>query len=161
MYDWVQNSLGRSSAEIEKWSTIISDQKWFEDPVIQESLIEYCCTKYETLRYVPFAALANRILDLARGNLPGVPKENSYPIDDICFVDNSKYEVEKILQHRICGKTTQYLVRWEGFGREDDTWEPEKNLEHAKAKINEYKKLGLAPVRIIETQENIEDELDY
>ena len=35
-----------------------------------------------------------------------------------------EYEVEKLLDYR----RGQYLVRWKGYGRNEDTWEPRKNL---------------------------------
>ena len=54
------------------------------------------------------------------------------------------------MQHRIRGKTTQYLVRWKGYGPGDNSWLPEKELTHAKKLVNEYKKLGYAPVRVME-----------
>ena len=65
--------------------------------------------------------------------------------------------MEKIVQHRIRGKKTQYLVRWKGFGREDDTWEPESGLQKAKKAIQDYRKLGLRPVQIMEADEELDD----
>ena len=47
------------------------------------------------------------------------------------------YMVEEILLHRRmkgCGKPRyEFLVRWEGFDAEDDTWEPESNVSVRKA----------------------------
>ena len=34
------------------------------------------------------------------------------------------YDVEKILQHREEGNNVEYLVKWRGYGRKDNTWEP-------------------------------------
>lgn len=42
--------------------------------------------------------------------------------------DENEYEVDKLIADEMDGKTRYYLVRWKGFGREDDTWEEEKNL---------------------------------
>jgi hypothetical protein len=53
-----------------------------------------------------------------------------------------EHEVEKILQHRTRGRSKQYLVRWKGFTRAEDTWEPASNLKNAKKAIQEYKKKG-------------------
>ena len=43
----------------------------------------------------------------------------------------SEYEVEKLVDKRVVGreanKSTQYLVRWKGYGEADDTWESVKN----------------------------------
>lgn len=38
------------------------------------------------------------------------------------------YEVDKLIADEMVGKICYYLVRWKGYGRDDDTWEKEKNL---------------------------------
>ncbi|VDM69974.1 unnamed protein product, partial [Strongylus vulgaris] len=48
------------------------------------------------------------------------------------------YEVEKILDHNDTDEGLFYLVRWKGFGEEDDSWEPSENLALAVKAINEY-----------------------
>ena len=52
------------------------------------------------------------------------------------------YNVEHILRHRErrVGRSmrTEYLVRWEGYGPEHDTWEPHKNVASAVEPLNEY-----------------------
>lgn len=38
------------------------------------------------------------------------------------------FNVEKILRKRIRGRRVEYLLKWEGYGNEHNTWEPEKNI---------------------------------
>lgn len=41
---------------------------------------------------------------------------------------NTNYAVENIIDDKVVNKKKYYLVRWEGFGEKDDSWEPRKNL---------------------------------
>jgi hypothetical protein len=47
------------------------------------------------------------------------------------FQDEERYEVEKILKARTNPKTgtIHYLVKWVGWGPEDNTWEPADNID--------------------------------
>lgn len=91
---------------------------------------------------------------LATYNEPTIPgQKRSTPLP-VAVKGEEEWEVEKILQHRIRGKKTQYLVRWKGFGRDDNTWEPEENLQHAQDKLKEYKKLGQKAIRATELEES-------
>ena len=49
-----------------------------------------------------------------------------------------EYVVEQILDSRRRRGRLQYLVHWEGFPREDDSWEPAKNLEHSSDLIVQF-----------------------
>ena len=60
-----------------------------------------------------------------------------------------EYVVEKILTSRMFQRKLQYLVKWEGYGIEENTWEYSENLNHVPEKVTEFhtKNLG-APCRI-------------
>lgn len=45
--------------------------------------------------------------------------------------DEDVYEVEAILKEDKDKDGTRFLIRWEGFGPESDTWEPEENVAPA------------------------------
>jgi hypothetical protein len=52
-----------------------------------------------------------------------------------------EYEVEAILTHRrYRSGRTRYLVKWKGYGSNDNSWEPESNLKNATAVLRQYKK---------------------
>lgn len=54
--------------------------------------------------------------------------------------DEEEYEVEKIIHHRkFSNGDVEYLVRWKGYGSDDDTWEKESNLTSSALIIAEYK----------------------
>ena len=36
------------------------------------------------------------------------------------------------------GRTLEYYVRWKGFGDEEDSWEPVRNLKNAQAAIDDF-----------------------
>ena len=83
--DWCAMFLGKNEASLETWQLEIAEQHWFRDKIVQQAFIDYCSASFETERYEPFTRLANRLVYLARGNLSGVRKTNSYPINDIWF----------------------------------------------------------------------------
>ena len=50
------------------------------------------------------------------------------------------YLVEKIVGKRVhCGGRVEYLLKWRGFGHEDNTWEPVENLA-CDQEIEEYER---------------------
>lgn len=51
-----------------------------------------------------------------------------------------EWEVEKILGSQIDPESCEryYLVKWKGFGNEDNTWEPKRNLANCKNAIQAY-----------------------
>jgi hypothetical protein len=40
------------------------------------------------------------------------------------------YEVERILKEEIRGGELYYYIRWQGYGKDDDTWEPATAISH-------------------------------
>jgi len=49
-----------------------------------------------------------------------------------------EYIVEEILNSRMFQWKLQYLVKWEGYGIEGNTWEYLENLNHAPEKVMEF-----------------------
>ena len=46
--------------------------------------------------------------------------------------------MEKILNSRMFQRKLQYLVKWEGYGIEGNTWEYSENLDHGSEKVTEF-----------------------
>ena len=63
------------------------------------------------------------------------------PLPPELLSDEPVYNVERILDHEVRKEgrrsVTYYLVKWEGYGSEHNSWEPEKNFLNRLA-IDEY-----------------------
>ena len=59
----------------------------------------------------------------------------------VWFVSSHLLQVQEILdvREKANGKT-EYKIRWRGFGPDEDTWEPEKNLLDCGEILNDFKK---------------------
>jgi len=70
--------------------------------------------------------------------------QNPPPLPEL--VDGEEeYVVEKILNSRMFQQKLQYLVKWEGYGIEGNTWEYSENLDHAPEKVPHQEPGGPTP----------------
>lgn len=65
------------------------------------------------------------------------PTENKPTKEDI---EMTEFEVEKIVDSRVKGRSREFKVRWKGYKESEDTWEPEKNLD-CDEKVQEFEEL--------------------
>ena len=59
------------------------------------------------------------------------------------------YLVEGIIGKRCRKGVTQYLVRWKGYGAENDTWEPEINVQHLTQELRKFNQMKRSQVQMI------------
>lgn len=78
------------------------------------------------------------------------PTRKPAPQPPIELEEGEEYEVKQILDcKRIRGRML-YLVRWEGYGPEDDTWEPIWHLPRAQEAVDDFHLLHPNKVRLKE-----------
>jgi hypothetical protein len=66
------------------------------------------------------------------------PQRQQQPPPPIEVDGEQHYEVADILDSRRRGRKVLYLVRWEGYGPENDTWEPIESLSGSKELLEDF-----------------------
>jgi hypothetical protein len=67
-----------------------------------------------------------------------IPGRCPAPPPPTTLVDSKvKYEVEAILDSRMCYNRLEYLVKWKGYDKSNNQWEEHMQL-HAKSKIAQF-----------------------
>jgi hypothetical protein len=73
------------------------------------------------------------LLEPADPDTPIGPAPEIYP-----DLQEEVYTVEKVLKVRRHRKTLQWLVKWEGYGNEHNTWESKENLIDCREALREF-----------------------
>jgi len=82
-------------------------------------------------------------------NDPIVRRRRNLPQPPELIDREEEYVVEKILNSRMFGRKLQYLVKWEGYRTEGNTWEYSENLNHTPEKVTEFHTKNLGAPRHI------------
>ncbi|EFO24116.2 hypothetical protein LOAG_04364 [Loa loa] len=64
--------------------------------------------------------------------------ENGEKDSDEDELDDDEFEVDRILNVAAMDGEVKYQVRWKGYGSDEDSWEPEWNLETARLILDKY-----------------------
>lgn len=60
------------------------------------------------------------------------------PLPPVIIDEQEEYEVKAILNSRLKRSKVEYLVRWKGFGTEEQSWEPLENVKHAQEELDKF-----------------------
>ncbi|QLI66325.1 Transposon Tf2-12 polyprotein [Metarhizium brunneum] len=82
----------------------------------------------KTMRNHPIVHIS--LLEKAPNNAPAE--------EDIEVMNETEYEVERILDMRTRNKTRQYLIKWKSYGDEENTWEPTEHLKNCQHLLRQY-----------------------
>jgi hypothetical protein len=78
-----------------------------------------------------------------------VDDQKAVPAPPVEVEGEMEFEVEEVVNARLQRGKLEFLVKWEGYTPDHNTWEPEEHLKNAKEKVDRfYKKNPGAPQKL-------------
>ena len=65
-------------------------------------------------------------------------KKIAKELEQVGCSDDDIYTVERIVAKKKVGQKTQYLVKWEGYCSDQNTWEPLQNLKNVRDLLKKF-----------------------
>jgi hypothetical protein len=85
------------------------------------------------------------VVKLTPAPLDPIPSRHVPPPPPLELIDGEeKYIFEKILDSRMFQQCLQYLVKWNSYGAEGNTWEYSENVKNAPEKVADFHAQNLA-----------------
>ena len=78
---------------------------------------------------------------------PPTPGPMVTPPESIKVEETPKYEVEEVLDFCLKWGALEYLVKWSGYTKDYDTWEPEANCANSRDLIEDFHKKNPSALR--------------
>jgi hypothetical protein len=143
---FIPPSSGTSTSKDETKAPVAKVEEWPLDGAVLRRVIVKGVTTFQ-LQF-QWDAPANRE---QKQRTPGIPRRKSaaertsstariHPsrVVPMAVVQDNYFEVEDILDSRQRGKQIEYLVRWEGYGHEHDSWEPARHFNRCPEILQEF-----------------------
>jgi hypothetical protein len=64
-----------------------------------------------------------------------------------------EYDVERVVDMRSGFSGVEYLIKWQGWSEEENTWEPENHLQNCKQLLNDFYQ-GIQIEEVLDMKEN-------
>jgi len=107
---------------------------------IKAGRVEYKFKKAGKTKTIPLYKLDKKELDAVQSYERSIQSGNSTDFSGEESGGAEVYKVQKILDRKGAGKNRKYLIRWEGYNKAYDTWEPITNIEPARKMANAFDK---------------------
>ncbi|CBY41078.1 unnamed protein product [Oikopleura dioica] len=107
---------------------------------IKAGRVEYKFKKAGKTKAIPLYKLDKKELDAVQSYERNIQSDNSTDLSAEESGGSEVYTVQKILNRKGAGKNRRYLIRWEGYNKAHDTWEPITNIEPARKMANAFDK---------------------